>query len=141
MRLREVSWLTQLLSGDPKSLVFKSYLRGCNFCRISGFGIRHFSGSGPNQGLDFLKIQAPKKFDLGLNRCALGRHKFLCKHIFQIPNFVETLISSREVGERDSHCESYSIQYRFDTMLIFHMLYQISLVFNPNSQQQHMHNH
>ena len=141
MRLNEASWLVHLVSRDPKSSPLKSCLRGSNFCKISGFGFLQFSGSREHQGLAFLNIQPPKNFDLGLNRCNIGRHKFLCKQIFQIPIFAETLISSRGRGERVSPCEIFPIQASFDAMLRFHMLIYISLVFNPNSQQQHMKNH
>ena len=53
----------------------------------------------------------------------------------------ETLISSRGRGERVSPCESSSIQDSSETMLIFHILSYISLVFNPSSQYWHMQNH
>ena len=48
-------------------------------------------------------------------------------------NFSETLISSEEGGERVPSCESCLIQASYDTILRFHMLDYISLVFNPNS--------
>ena len=91
--------------------------------------------------LVFLEIQPPKNFSPRLNRCALGRHKFLCKKIFQIPNFTETLFSFGGRGERVSPCKRCPIQDRSNTMLRFHILSYISLVFNPNSQQYHMQNH
>ena len=141
MLLIEEIWLVHLVYGDPKSSPFKSYLRGSNFFKIYGSGFLQFSSSRPNQGLSFLEIQTPKKFNLGFNRCTLGRHNFLCKQIFKTPTFTETLISSREGGERISPCESCAIHASSGTMLRFHMLDQISLVFNSNSQQQHMQNH
>ena len=92
-------------------------------------------------GFYFPEIQQPKKFDPWLNRCALERYKFLYNNIFRIPTFEETLISFGGIGERVSPCEICSIQASSDTMLIFHMLSQISLVFKSISQQQHMQDH
>ena len=141
MRFTKASWLVQLVSRDPKSSPFKTCLRGCSFCKIFGSGFLQFFGSGSNQGLDFLEIHPLKKINLGLNRYGLGRKKFLCKKIFKIPNFAKTLISSGGRRERASPCERCSIHAISDIMLRFHILSQISLVFNPISHQQHMHNH
>ena len=141
MRMTKAIWLVHLVFGYPKSSPFKSYLRGSNFYRIYGSGFLQLSHLVPNQGLDFLKIQPLKRYGPRKNRCSMVRHNFPCKEIIQIPNFAETLISFRWRGERFSPCESCPIQVSSDTMLIFHMLHQISLVFNPNSQQQHMQNH
>ena len=111
-------WRSQIFS-------LKILLARLQHCRNSGFVSLQLSSSLPNQVFAFIEIQPPKKFDLGLNRCAPGGHKFLCKQIFKTPTFAETLISSREGGERISPCESCSNQVNFDTMLIFHMLDQI----------------
>ena len=135
MHLTEFIWLVHLVSRDPKSSPFKTFMRYCNFCEISGSGFLHFSSLGPNQALDFLKIQPPKKFDPGLNTCALGRHNFLCKKIFQIPNFAETLISSREGGERISPCEWCSNQVSFDTMLNKHNIETSFILGNPQREE------
>ena len=135
MCLIEASWLVQLIFGDPQIFTLQILLARLHFCRIYGSVFLQFSGSWPNQGLSFSEIKPPKKFDPGLNRCTPGRHKFLCKQIFQIPKFAETLIYFGEKGEAVSPCESCPNQVISDTMLIFHMLDQIHLysIQNHNS--------
>ena len=120
MHLIEASWLVQLISRDPKSSPFKSYLRGCS---SAGFLVLVFCSF-------LVQVQTrawiSQRFN-NPNNSILGsidalHCNFLCKQIFKTPNFVETLIYFGERGEGLSPCESCHIQASSDTMLIFHML-------------------
>ena len=122
MCLNEASWLVHLVSGDSKYSPFKYFLRDFSFCKILVLVFCSFLVQGKTRVWIYPEIHPLKNFDLELNRCALGRHNFLCKWIFKIPNFVEPSFLARGRGERVSPCESCSIQARSDTMLMFHML-------------------
>ena len=122
MRLNEVIWLVYLFFGDFKYSPFKSYLRGCSSTEFMILVFCNFLVQGQTRVWISRRFNHPKNFDPGIIRCPLRRRNFLCNQIFQIPKFVETLISSKEEEEGVSPCESSLNQASSDTMLIFHMV-------------------
>ena len=74
----------------------------------------------------FPKIYPLKNFDLGLNRCTLGRRKFLCNQISKTPTLTETLISCRREKR-----ESFTLwKLSYSCLLWYHVKIQYAKIDN-----------
>ena len=135
MRSREASWLIQLLYGDPKYSFFKSYLKGCNTAEIIVLFHYNFLVQCQTRVWISWRFNHPKISILSSIDALHGGKNFYASRYSELQNFAKTLISSREEGEGVSPCAIFLNQDSSNTMLRFHMLDYISLVFNPNSQQ------